>query len=111
MWPSASAVRPNFMTTSWAWSAPGCAATALTWAGWAMALKDSFPEVPGPGRKRIVVRQIAAILLVAVIVGVAVVLIRGRGSDEPKQLRLPEATAGGSEPASHVSFLRRLIPP
>ena len=76
-----------------------------------MALKDSFPPVPGPRRKRIVIRQLAAIALAAVVVAGVIVFIRSRGSDEPQQLRLPAATASGNEPASHVSFLQRLIPP
>jgi beta-N-acetylhexosaminidase len=58
-----------------------------------------------------VVRQLAAILVVAVVVLAVVLFIRSRGSDQPQQLRLPAATANEPEPASHVSFLRRLIPP
>ena len=57
------------------------------------------------------VRQLAAILFVAVAVVAVVVLIRSRGDDKPEQLRLPAATSSGGEPASQVSFLRRLIPP
>jgi beta-N-acetylhexosaminidase len=68
-----------------------------------MAPKDSFPPVR---------RRIAAIVLLAVLVAGAIVFVRTRGGgDEPKVLRLPEATATGDGPASHVSFLERLIPP
>lgn len=76
-----------------------------------MAPKDSFPRVQRPSRRRLVLRQLAAILAVAVIVGGAIVFARSRGEDAPEQLRLPAATGDGSGPPSHVSFLQRLIPP
>lgn len=78
-----------------------------------MAVKDSFPSVRGPRRRRILIRQLIAILALAVLVGGAVALVKGRGGDEdkPKTLRLPAATGDGPGPASHVSFLQRLIPP
>src|SRR4051812_40828673 len=78
-----------------------------------MAVKDSFPSVRGPRRKRIVIRQLIAILVVALVVGGTIVFIRSRGSgDGPAtSLQLPAATGSGDGPASHVSFLERLIPP
>src|SRR5215218_2607952 len=76
-----------------------------------MAVKDSFPQVGSPRRRRIVIRQLAAILVLALLVAGAVALIRGSGEETPKPLRLPAATGDGSGPASHVSFLERLIPP
>jgi beta-N-acetylhexosaminidase len=78
-----------------------------------MALKDSFPSVRGPHRKRIVIRQLIAILVVALVVGGATAVIRSRsGSDrDAATLVLPAATGGGDGPESHVSFLERLIPP
>src|SRR3954452_4945050 len=72
-----------------------------------MAVKDSFLGV----RRRILIRQVVAVLVIAAVVGAGIVLIRGRGEDQPKPVRLPAATANGAEPASHVSFLERLIPP
>jgi beta-N-acetylhexosaminidase len=66
-----------------------------------MALKDSFPPVR---------KQLLAVILLAVAVTAAVVLVRSGSSDEPKAVVLPAAT-GGDGPASHVSFLERLIPP
>ena len=72
-----------------------------------MAPKDSFRAVP-----RTIVRRIAAIVLIAVVVIVAVVLVRGAGRRGPTTVLLPAATASGEpEPASHISFLERLIPP
>jgi beta-N-acetylhexosaminidase len=56
-------------------------------------------------------KQLLAILLIGVAVAVAIVLIRRGGSDEPKPLVLPAATANGDQPASRVSFLERMIPP
>jgi beta-N-acetylhexosaminidase len=77
-----------------------------------MALKDSFPSVRGPRRRRIVIRQLAAVLVIAVLVGGTVVFIRSRGDDDSvTNLRLPAATGNGDGPSSHVSFLERLIPP
>jgi beta-N-acetylhexosaminidase len=77
-----------------------------------MALKDSFRRVRGPRRRRIVLRQLLAVLVVAVVVGGAIALIRGHaGRGGATAVRLPAATAGGDQPASHVSFLERLIPP
>src|SRR3954469_14372846 len=110
---SATDVPPNFITTSWAWSRPGCAASALAWAGWAMALKDSFLSVRGPRRKRILIRQLTAILVLALIAGGTIVLVRSRGGGDSQgtSLQLPAATGNGDGPASHVSFLERLIPP
>jgi beta-N-acetylhexosaminidase len=66
-----------------------------------MALKDSFPAVR---------RQILAIILLALAVATGIVLMRRSSGDEPKPVQLPAAT-GGDGPASHVSFLQRLIPP
>lgn len=78
-----------------------------------MAVKDSFLFVRGPRRRRIVIRQLTAILLVALVAGGVVALIRSRsgGDNSGKVLNLPAATGDGSGPASHVSFLERLIPP
>src|SRR5215213_5445526 len=76
-----------------------------------MAVKDSFPCVRGPRRKRIVIRQLIAVLVLALVVGGVVAVIRSRGDDKPTVLRLPAATGDGDGPASHVSFLERLIPP
>src|SRR3954453_24036703 len=72
-----------------------------------MAVKDSFLLM----RRRIVIRQVTAIVVIAALVGGGILLIRSRGDDQPKPVRLPAATADGAEPASHVSFLERLIPP
>src|SRR3954468_21611971 len=72
-----------------------------------MAVKDSFLLM----RHRIVIRQVTAIVVIAALVGGGILLIRSRGDDQPKPVRLPAATANGAEPASHVSFLERLIPP
>jgi beta-N-acetylhexosaminidase len=65
-----------------------------------------------PSRRRIVVRQLVAVLAVAVAVGVAVALLSG-GDEKPKTTRaLPAASGNGADgPASRVSFLQRLIPP
>jgi beta-N-acetylhexosaminidase len=72
-----------------------------------MAPKDSFRPV-----RRTLTRQIAAIVVIAVVVGVAIVLVRGAGGSGPTTVLLPAATASGEAgPASHVSFLERLIPP
>src|SRR6478672_10921266 len=78
-----------------------------------MAVKDSFPLVRGPRRKRILIRQLTAILVLALIVGGTIVFIRSRGGNDKTttSLQLPAATGNGSGPASHVSFLERLIPP
>jgi beta-N-acetylhexosaminidase len=69
--------------------------------------------VRGPRRKRIVIRQLAAILVLALLVGGTILFIRSRGGDESTttSLNLPAATGNGDGPASHVSFLERLIPP
>src|SRR3954449_6649130 len=78
-----------------------------------MAVKDSFPSMRGPRRKRIVIRQLIAIVVVTLVVGGTIAVIRARG-DSGKQgatLVLPAATGDGDGPASHVSFLERLIPP
>lgn len=72
-----------------------------------MALKDSFRAV----RRRIVVRQLVAIVLVAAAVGAAIVVIRSGSAGQAKHVALPAATANGEQPASHISFLERLIPP
>src|SRR3954451_2487592 len=75
-----------------------------------MAPKDSFHPMR-PSRRRIVVRPLAAILVLALVAGGAVVALT-RGGDEPKAVRLPAAAGDGSSgPESHVSFLQRLIPP
>ena len=71
-----------------------------------MAVKDSFPAM----RRRIILRQGLAILVIAGLVAGGILLIRGHGSPTT-QVRLPAATENGGEPASHVSFLERLIPP
>jgi beta-N-acetylhexosaminidase len=77
-----------------------------------MAVKDSFPSVRGPRRKRILIRRLIAVLVLALLVGGAVALIQSRGEDDkPAALPLPAATGNGEGPASHVSFLERLIPP
>jgi beta-N-acetylhexosaminidase len=78
-----------------------------------MAVKDSFPSVRGPRRSRIIVRQVTAIVVIALLVGGTIAFIRSRGGDEPSTtaLNLPAATGNGDGPASHVSFLERLIPP
>src|SRR3954470_12174512 len=78
-----------------------------------MAVKDSFPSVRGPRRKRILIRQLIAILVVALVVGGTIVFIRSRGGGDAQttSLQLPAATGNGDGPASHVSFLERLIPP
>src|SRR4051794_25839213 len=78
-----------------------------------MAVKDSFPSVRGPRRKRILIRQLTAILVVALVVGGTILFIRSRdgGGDHGTSLQLPAATGNGDGPASHVSFLERLIPP
>jgi beta-N-acetylhexosaminidase len=78
-----------------------------------MAVKDSFPSVRGPRRRRIIVRRVTAIVVIALLVGATVAVIRSRGEDEPSttSLNLPAATGNGDGPASHVSFLERLIPP
>jgi beta-N-acetylhexosaminidase len=69
--------------------------------------------VRGPHRRRIVIRQLAAILVLAVLVAVTAAFIRNRGGDDgtTTSLRLPAATGSGDGPESHVSFLERLIPP
>ena len=67
----------------------------------------------GPRRKRIIVRQVTAIVVIALLVGGTILFIRSRGGDdtETTSLNLPAATGNGDGPASHVSFLERLIPP
>src|SRR4051812_27305795 len=73
-----------------------------------MAVKDSFRVV----RRRIVIRQLLAVLAIAVLVAGAVAFARSRsGGDEPTAVKLPAATDNAEGPASHVSFLERLIPP
>jgi beta-N-acetylhexosaminidase len=69
--------------------------------------------VRGPRRKRIVIRQLTAILILAVVIGGTIAFIRGRGGSDEQgaTLILPAATGNGNGPASHVSFLERLIPP
>ncbi|HEX6713384.1 MAG TPA: glycoside hydrolase family 3 N-terminal domain-containing protein [Thermoleophilaceae bacterium] len=64
-------------------------------------------------RRRILVRQVTAILVIAAIVGGTIVYLRSRGDDDSAAttLRLPAATGNGDGPASRVSFLERLIPP
>ena len=64
-----------------------------------------------PSRKRIVLRRILAVLLLAVIAG-AVVVVLTRGDDKKEQVQLlPPASGDGTEgPATHVSFLERIIP-
>src|SRR3954451_7641722 len=130
---SATEVPPNFMTTSWAAPRPGCAASALTWAGWAMAVKDSLtpvrirgrksnaaqprpirPARQRPSRRKIVIRQATAIVLIAGVAAAGIAIVRSRdggGGGEEKPVNLPAATANGAEPASHISFLERLTPP
>jgi beta-N-acetylhexosaminidase len=78
-----------------------------------MAVKDSFQAVRGPRRRRILIRQVTAILALALLVGGAVAFVKSRGGDGDKatSLLLPAATGDGTGPASHVSFLERLIPP
>jgi beta-N-acetylhexosaminidase len=80
-----------------------------------MAVKDSFQAVrgPRPSRRRILVRQIAAILVVALITGGTVAFIKSRSGNgtSTTSLNLPAATGNGDGPASRVSFLERLIPP
>ncbi|MEA2497517.1 MAG: beta-N-acetylhexosaminidase [Thermoleophilaceae bacterium] len=78
-----------------------------------MAVKDSFPVVRGPRRKRILIRQLTAVLVFAVVVGGTIVFIRSRtsGNEAGTTLQLPAASGDGNGPASHVSFLERLIPP
>src|SRR4051812_22120608 len=78
-----------------------------------MAPKDSFRSVRGPRRRRILIRQLTAILVLAVLVVAGVAFVRGRSGDDraAQTLHLPAATGNGSGPASRVSFLERLIPP
>src|SRR4051794_13802681 len=77
-----------------------------------MAAKDSFQEVRGPRRRRIVLRQLALVVAVAVVAVVAIVLARDHGSsgNTSSIADLPAATDNAAGPASHVSFLERLIP-
>ncbi len=65
-----------------------------------------------PSRRRIVLRQLAALVVLAA-VAVGVVLVLTGGDDKPKTTPLlPAANDGNSDgPTSHVSFLERLIPP
>ena len=56
-------------------------------------------------------KQVLAIVLLAIAVAVAIVLMRRGDKEEPKPLKLPAATGNADGPASHVSFLERLIPP
>jgi beta-N-acetylhexosaminidase len=76
-----------------------------------MAVKDSFQRMR-PSRKRIVVRQLVGIAVLALLAGGGVVALT-RGDDKPVPRVLPPAAGDGSSsgPASHVSFLQRLIPP
>jgi beta-N-acetylhexosaminidase len=59
------------------------------------------------------IRQITAIVLVAVVVGGVVAFIKTRSGSgsSTTSLNLPAATGNGDGPASRVSFLERLIPP
>src|SRR5204863_7097389 len=50
------------------------------------------------------------IIVLALAVAAAIVLVRRDSANEPKAVVLPAAT-GGEGPASHISFLERLIPP
>lgn len=73
-----------------------------------MAVKDSFPAV----RRRVLIRQLVAVLAIAVVVGGTIAFIRSRGGDNAgTTLELPAATGNGDGPASRISFLERLIPP
>jgi beta-N-acetylhexosaminidase len=78
-----------------------------------MALKDSFPSVPGPRRRRILIRRLTAVLVIALVAGGTIAFVRSRGGDNgpTTSLILPAATGNGDGPESHVSFLARLIPP
>src|SRR4051794_37023183 len=78
-----------------------------------MAVKDSFPSVRGPRRTRILIRQLTAVIVLALLVGGTIAFIRSRDGDSgaSAKSRLPAATGSGDGPASHVSFLERLIPP
>src|SRR3954453_8586685 len=79
-----------------------------------MAVKDSFPSVRGPRRKRILIRQLTAVIVLALLAGGTIAFIRSRDGDNgtsAKSQLLPAASGGGDGPASHVSFLERLIPP
>lgn len=58
-----------------------------------------------------IIRQVAAVLVVGAVVAAAIVFVRSRGDDSSTtSLKLPAATGSGG-PASHISFLERLIPP
>jgi beta-N-acetylhexosaminidase len=75
-----------------------------------MAVKDSFQRMR-PSRRRIVMRQLVGIAVLALLAGGVLVALT-RGDDTPVERVLPPAGGGGSSgPASHVSFLQRLIPP
>jgi beta-N-acetylhexosaminidase len=68
-----------------------------------MAPKDSF---------RAMRRRIAAIVVLAVVVAVGIVVVRSHSGSKAETLTLPAATGDGdSGPATHVSFLEKLIPP
>src|SRR3954454_16421686 len=88
---SATEVPPNFITTS-------CAVCGAT------ATEDSFRALayrPGP----------LAVALVIAATGLGVAFATGDdGTSAPRKLP-PAAGDGGSGPASHVSFLQKLIPP
>jgi beta-N-acetylhexosaminidase len=63
-------------------------------------------------RRRIILRQLTAIVVLGLVAVGVVAFVRSRGDDiSTTQLRLPAATGNGDGPASHVSFLERLIPP
>ena len=74
-----------------------------------MAPKDSF-HVMRPSRRRIVLRQLAALVVLALIAAGAVIALAGGDEDKPTTPLLPPAAGDGEGPASHVSFLQRLIP-
>jgi beta-N-acetylhexosaminidase len=75
-----------------------------------MAVKDSFQRMR-PSRRRLVVRRLIGIAVLALLAGGGVVALT-RGDDKPILRVLPPAAGDGSSgPPSHVSFLQRLIPP
>jgi beta-N-acetylhexosaminidase len=75
-----------------------------------MAVKDSFQRMR-PSRRRIVVRRLIGIAVLALLAGGAVLAFTG-GNDKPILRVLPPAAGDGSSgPPTHVSFLQRLIPP
>ena len=75
-----------------------------------MALKDSFHLMP-PSRRRIVLRRLAAVLVLVLLAGAAVYAFT-RDGEKPTQVNLPQVVGNlDSGPESHISFLERLIPP